>query len=187
MSPAIFVKHNFIWRLKSFIRFFAYKFYFNGSFRNCKLGLIGKGSFLYFDYPDSSVSIGHHIILANYVELIAKGKFKIGENFSVSEYSRIVAHDHIEIGNCVTIARFVSILDHDHHVEMTDGKMELQGYNVAPIRIGNHVWIGDKVSILKGAEIGSNIIIAANSVVKGKLEGNGIYAGAPAKRIKDIK
>jgi acetyltransferase-like isoleucine patch superfamily enzyme len=181
------VKHNFIWRLRSFVRFLTFKLYYPVFFNNCKLGLIGNGSFLYFDYPGSSVRIGHRIIIANYVELLAKGKLNIGENFSVSEYSRIVAHDHIEIGNFVTIARFVSILDHDHHIEMRNGKMELQSYDLAPIRIGNNVWIGDKVSILKGAKIGSNIIIAANSVVKGKLEDNGIYAGAPAKRIKDIK
>jgi acetyltransferase-like isoleucine patch superfamily enzyme len=181
------MKHGLLWKVASFIRFLCYKLRYPKAFTNCSKGLLGRGTHLFFGYPQSSVNIGERLILANFNELIAKGKLEIGDYFSMSEYSRIIAHDQIQIGHRVTIARFVSILDHDHHCEMKNGKMEMQGYDLVPIRIGNHVWIGDKVSILKGSEIGSNIIIAANSVVKGKLEDNGIYAGAPAKRIKDIQ
>jgi acetyltransferase-like isoleucine patch superfamily enzyme len=181
------MKHGFIWKIRSFLRFLIYRFRYGSAFKACRKGLIGTDTHLYFSYPGAQVQIGERMILGNHIEMIAKGKLDIGTNLSMSEYSRIVAHHQIQIGNRVTIARFVSILDHDHHCEMKNGKMEMQGYDVDPIRIGNQVWIGDKVSILKGSEIGSNIIIAANSVVKGKLEDNGIYAGAPAKRIKDIQ
>ena len=34
-----------------------------------------------------------------------------------------------------------------------------------PIRIGNHIWIGCRVTIFKGVSISDNNVIAANSVI----------------------
>lgn len=151
------------------------------------MGIVGNNTKLFFGYKSSNVTIGNRIILANQIELLAKGELSIGSNFSMSEYSRIVSHGQIHIGNHVTIARFVSILDHDHHCELKNGQMVMTGYDVSSVTIGNNVWIGDKVTILRGAEIGSNCIIASNSVVKGYLEGNAIYGGIPAKKIKELQ
>lgn len=55
----------------------------------------------------------------------------------------------------------------------------------ADIEIGNHVWIAQGVSILKGAKIPSNCIVGAKSLVNKKFEEvNCIIAGIPAKIIK---
>lgn len=40
--------------------------------------------------------------------------------------------------------------------------------------------------VLMGAEIGDNTVIGAGSIVAGKLDGNAIYAGNPAKKICSI-
>ena len=180
------MKHGLFWKIRSFLRFLIYRFRYGAAFKACRNGLVGSDTHLYFSYPDAWVKIGERMILGNHIEIISKGKLEIGTNLSMSEYSRIVAHDQISIGNKVTIARFVSILDHDHRCEMKNGIMEMEGYTMAPVQIGNQVWIGDKVTILAGSEIGSNVIIAANSVVKGKLDGNAIYGGIPAKKIKNL-
>jgi acetyltransferase-like isoleucine patch superfamily enzyme len=50
-----------------------------------------------------------------------------------------------------------------------------------PVYIGKNVFVGLNVIILKGAEIGDNSIIAAGSVVKGKIPANSLAAGVPAK------
>ncbi|NRH21497.1 acyltransferase [Candidatus Gracilibacteria bacterium] len=55
----------------------------------------------------------------------------------------------------------------------------------SPITIGNNVWITTNCTILPGANIGDNCIIAAGSVVRGTLESNFIYGGIPAKKIKE--
>jgi acetyltransferase-like isoleucine patch superfamily enzyme len=52
------------------------------------------------------------------------------------------------------------------------------------ISIGNDVWIGRGCIIFTGTMIADGVVVAANSVVKGKLERNGIYGGIPAKLIK---
>ena len=54
----------------------------------------------------------------------------------------------------------------------------------APILIGNNVWIGRGCLICEGAIIEDGVVVGANSVVKGRLVKDTIYAGAPAKAIK---
>ncbi len=49
------------------------------------------------------------------------------------------------------------------------------------ISIGDNVWIGNKVIILGGSEIGEGVIIQAGSVVVGKIPKYAIAGGHPAK------
>jgi maltose O-acetyltransferase len=55
-----------------------------------------------------------------------------------------------------------------------------------PIVIGKGCWIGARATILPGVTIGDGWVIASGAVVNKSCEPNGIYAGVPAKRIKDI-
>ena len=112
-------------------------------------------------------------------EVGAAGPVTLGHHFVLNPYSRIVALEGITIGDHVTIARFVSVLDHDHAFS-SDG----HDYNTAPIHIGHNVWLGDKVTVLKGVSIGDNVTIAANSVVTKDIPANTVAGGVPAKVIK---
>ena len=51
------------------------------------------------------------------------------------------------------------------------------------VRIGNNVWIGSGACILDGAQVGSGVIVAPNSVVSGRIPDNAIVQGNPAKVI----
>ncbi|MCF1686032.1 acyltransferase [Tetragenococcus halophilus] len=53
------------------------------------------------------------------------------------------------------------------------------------IFIGDHVWIGQDVSILKGSYIGSGAVIGLGSVVAKRIKSNSTNAGNPIKRIKE--
>ena len=56
-----------------------------------------------------------------------------------------------------------------------------------PITIGNDCWFGGNVTILPGVTIHDNVVVGAGSVVTHDLESGVVYAGNPAKKIKDIK
>ncbi|MCO7027548.1 acyltransferase [Tetragenococcus halophilus] len=53
------------------------------------------------------------------------------------------------------------------------------------ILIGDHVWIGQNASILKGSYIGSGAIIGLGSIVAKKIQSNSINVGNPIKRIRE--
>ena len=54
------------------------------------------------------------------------------------------------------------------------------------IEIMDNVFIGTKSVILPNVKIGSNVIVAAGSIVTKDLESGGVYAGNPARRIGEI-
>lgn len=132
------------------------------------------------------ISLGRKAVIMSHCKIISKGELTIGSNFFMNSYSRIVSHEQIMIGNNVTIAQFVAILDHDHNYTINDNELSLEGYNVEPVKIGNNVWIADKVTICKGVTIGDNVIIAANSVINTNVPNNTIYGGVPGKLLKRI-
>lgn len=111
--------------------------------------------------------------------ILFKGaKLKLGSGFFNSNI-KIRCHEKIEIGENVAISHDVTIMDSDAHEGLWEGYEKTK-----PIKIGNHVWIGTRVIILKGVTIGDNAIIAAGSVVTKDVPNNTIVAGVPAKVIK---
>lgn len=48
-------------------------------------------------------------------------------------------------------------------------------------------WIGANSTILPGTVIEKGCVIAAGSVVKGLLKSNRLYAGVPAKEIRQLE
>jgi acetyltransferase-like isoleucine patch superfamily enzyme len=119
--------------------------------------------------------------------VIEKGAYmSIGNNFYINSNSRIIAKESIVIGSNVRIASMVSILDHEHNYFVADAELVSNGYKTSSVRIGDNVFIGDKCTILKGSKIESNVIVGANSVVNGTLEAGFVYAGAPARKVKQL-
>jgi tetrahydrodipicolinate N-succinyltransferase len=57
---------------------------------------------------------------------------------------------------------------------------------VAPIVIGDNVYIGMRTTILPGVHVGNNVIIGAGAVVTRSIPGNSIVAGIPAKVIRSL-
>lgn len=55
-----------------------------------------------------------------------------------------------------------------------------------PVVIEERVWIGGRATILPGAHIEHDVVVAAGAVVTGRLLAHGVYAGVPAKRIRDL-
>lgn len=93
----------------------------------------------------------------------------------------LIAVKEIRIGRDFLGAWGVFITDSDHH---------MYGGEVAaiPVEIGDHVWATPNVSILKGAHIGADSVIAHGAVVlKGDHPERSLLAGNPAIRIAQAK
>lgn len=92
---------------------------------------------------------------------------------------------HVFIGNDVLFSFDVFIRNSDPHLIYSTKTME----RINPTKsvfIGDHVWIGQNVLLLKGTHVASGSIIGANSVVAGKkISSNTIWAGNPARKISE--
>ena len=55
-----------------------------------------------------------------------------------------------------------------------------------PIRIGDGCWIGARALILPGVQVGPGCVVAAGAVVTGDCAPHGLYAGNPARRVRDL-
>ncbi|HEY3948026.1 acyltransferase [Phenylobacterium sp.] len=53
------------------------------------------------------------------------------------------------------------------------------------IEIGDHVWLGTRVLVLKGARIGDGAIVGAGSIVSGTIAPNTLSLGSPARVIRE--
>jgi acetyltransferase-like isoleucine patch superfamily enzyme len=72
--------------------------------------------------------------------------------------------------------------DEDFHEVIVDGEVRPTS---GPISIGNHVWIGSRATILKGAVIPDDTAVAAGAVVSGQFTEPGtVLAGCPARMVR---
>lgn len=112
-------------------------------------------------------------------------RFGSGKNVVIGSYSGLnvgcwIGNDTI-IGNDVMFGPEVSILSGGHNFERTDIPMREQGATPRkPVVIGDDVWIGTRVIILPGIQIGSHSIIGAGSVVTKDVPEYAVVAGNPA-------
>lgn len=101
---------------------------------------------------------------------VNNGTLTLGNHCFFNINSSITCLDKIEIGDNCKFGNNLVIVDHDHNFRTKEPE-----FITKPIIIGNNVWVGANVTILRGTEIGENCVIAAGSVVKGKIEPNTIY------------
>src|SRR5699024_401653 len=92
------------------------------------------------------------------VMVFENAKLNLGSGY-INRYCKIRCYEEITIGDNVAISENFTIWDNDAHSVISRSKSK------APIVIGNKVWIGTNVTVLKGVTIGDGCIIAAGSVV----------------------
>jgi acetyltransferase-like isoleucine patch superfamily enzyme len=114
---------------------------------------------------------------------------EIGENVGISQ-TALICHTKIKIGNYVKIGGGTCIYDTDFHPldpNIRKKENDIQYKHKTPVIIEDNVFIGAHVTILKGVTVGKNSVIGACSVVTKDVPPNQIWAGNPAKFIKDIE
>lgn len=114
-----------------------------------------------------------------------------GNDVQINDYVHISAIEKVDIGNNVLMASHVYISDNSHgyydgsHCDsspLTPPKD--RAYKIAPVKIGNNVWIGEGAIIMPGVFIGDGCVIGAHSVVNHNIPPSCIAVGSPARVIK---
>lgn len=144
-----------------------------------------KGNFV-VSIPDvGKITIGEFLMCAGpaYLKAERGGEIVIGNRVFLNHNFSATAMDKIVIGNNCNVANNCVIVDHDHAI--IDGSPSSSEYTIESVHIGNRVWIGANVTILKGVTIGDDAVIAAGAVVTHDVKAGTLVAGVPARTIQN--
>lgn len=118
----------------------------------------------------SSVHMGCHFFSVKNLE--------IGQDTVVGQGAFLDGRETLIIGNHVDIASEVMIFNSEHDVNAEDFVAR-----IAPVQIGDYVFIGPRAIILPGVKIGRGAVVAAGAVVTRDVPEFAIVGGVPAKVI----
>lgn len=135
-----------------------------------------------------NVTIGSHLFHSSGLRVGGGGRENHTANLTIGD--RCTIHNNfinvcepILIGDDVGLSTEVAILTHGYWLSVLEGFPA----SFAGVKIGSGVIIGYRSLIMMGAVIPEKTVIGAQSVVTKTLEKKGIYAGSPARFIKNIK
>ncbi len=142
-------------------------------FRQSSLKLIGA-------------NIGENSYIRSGAKLCFPQNLQMGSNSKINNNASLYLFDKLKIGNDVEIGPEFLVFTGEHVISDPHQPLTKQGSYNQEITIEDDVYIGARVTILKGAHIESRVVIAAGAVVTGCLKSGYIYGGVPAKSIKKI-
>ena len=121
------------------------------------------------------------------VELNVRGnaQVSVGDEVFMNSGCIITAREKISIGDHTIFGPNVIVYDHDHRIE--DGHVLENDFVTEAVTIGHHVWIGAGSIILKGSCIEDHCVIAAGSIVKGKVPSGSILVQKREKTLLPLK
>jgi acetyltransferase-like isoleucine patch superfamily enzyme/acyl carrier protein len=110
------------------------------------------------------------------------GLIDIGNEVGVNFGAAISSQALVKIGNRVRIGPYAMIIDSDFHTPSD----RFSAPTGKPIIIEDDVWLGGRVTVLKGTTIGRGAVITAGSVVSGTIPPFVIAGGVPARILRQL-
>lgn len=139
-------------------------------------------------FKNSIASCGENLQLFGEPEIAFHDNLVVGNGCKINSNVYINARSGVTIGNNVTLSHGAKIISTGYNIEHWVETGERIHVDNTPVHIGNHCWIGANAVILPGVKItGEYVVIGAGAVVtKDITESRVIFAGVPAKIIKNI-
>lgn len=146
---------------------------------------IEKGVTLISDVNGNPAGISHPVILAT----LAEGAEIILHKDCGLSGAVICAANKIEIGEYVGLGANAHVYDTDFHA-LNPYHRKFDNDNKTlfkPVLIDDFAWIGTNCIILKGVHVGKGAVIGAGSIVTKDVPELNVYAGNPARFVKEIE
>jgi len=177
---------KFIWSIIIKIKLFLNKVEYG-----IKIKSIGN-TYIYKKYG-SKITIGNNCTFRSYSHsnligidrkcslstLTSQSEIIIGNKCGFSG-TVIGAFKSIQIGDHVRCGANTLITDSDWHLD------DPRAGEPKEIVIGDNVWLGVNVVVMKGVKIGENTVIGANSIVTKDIPANVVAVGNPCRVIKKL-
>lgn len=114
------------------------------------------------------------------------GDVVIGEHCYINANCTLYSGSGIRMGDYVLIGPGCSIVPANHAIERTDVEIRKQGFmpSRGGVVIESDVWVGANCVLLDGTHIESGAVIAAGSVVSGRVGGRAVWGGSPLRILR---
>lgn len=160
--------------------------------RRRQFGAFGANSIVHrpdWIYGGRHISVGANVLVLHRSWLAVEKQawestepvMTIGDFTAIRPNVTITAAERISIGPNVVISSFTTLVDSDHTWDGGNRSVLYNPVETSPISVGEGTWIGERVAVLRGADIGPFCIIASNSVVRGEIPPYSVAAGVPAR------
>jgi acetyltransferase-like isoleucine patch superfamily enzyme len=114
----------------------------------------------------------------NIIRVEKGAELHLGDNNLINTGTSINVIKKVEMGSNCLVSQDVAIRDNDGH--------KLEGTEwVAPVKIGDNVWLGFRSMVLKGVTIGDGAVVAAGAVVASDVPPRALVGGVPARVIRE--
>ena len=116
------------------------------------------------------------------VDVGENARLSIGSDSFINDHCKVVAQHNIEIGRGCAIGWGCEIVDDNFHdIWFEEERLPRHG----KIIIGDKVWLGSNVTVLRGSKVSDGSVVASGAIVTRVFdEPNCLIAGVPAKVIK---
>lgn len=113
-----------------------------------------------------------------------EGTLRIGDKAVLGRDNVVNCYLDVEIGSCALLSDWIYVTDFDHRTDDLERPIKDQGIVKSPVRIGPDCWVGTKVSVLRGTDVGRGSVLAAHTVARGRYPDYAVVAGVPGRVVK---
>lgn len=142
----------------------------------------------YYDISSgATISIAENVMIneSNYLTIKNTANFSIGKNTYITR-ATISCLGEITIGENCILGEGMKLFDHNHQYTKEPFSVSKTDFNIGFIKIGNNVWTGANVVILKDVTIGDNVIIGAGCVIHKDVPANSIIVNKQEHLVKSL-
>jgi len=152
-----------------------------------KIGFILRATVYSKVLKKAPLSFSRRTIIKWYrnIRITDPGKMEVGAGTSIERGNLFMSEGGITIGRDVLLAPYCKLITHQHTFREPDKSIYDQEMEYGPIVIEDGAWIGAGAIVLPGIRIGKGAIVGAGSVVIRNVPALEIWAGNPAKKIRD--
>lgn len=134
---------------------------------------------------DPKIICGNYVTIAPYIRFRGPGEIYLGDYVHLSSGVIIDSKEKVFIGNYSLIGEYTTITDSDHNYKY-EGIERHRSFVTKPTHISENVWIGGRCAVLKGVNIGANVVVGANTVVTESLPEKTVVTGVKGTVIKRL-
>ena len=130
-----------------------------------------------------TVSFGGKASVGHGSKISVRGNLFLGDGFNMTAESTIVCAKEIRFGRDCLLSWDILVMDTDEH-PLFNKENERINLDKA-ILVGDHVWIGCKCVLLKGADVPNNTVVAAGTLLTSSFAGeHQVIGGNPPSVLK---